>query len=715
MTTALFFLKTEFRSGLFLVLIVIVFNAFTLWPEFAASTQSLNEEVLHLSSSRLAVQALEAGYDPTDFWLPHIGLGFPLFRHYQHLPQVVLAAINFFTSSFFSLERLMDFSRYFLLVFFPVVVFWAARRIGFSSLPAGLSGFVSSLVSTNGLFGLEYGSYLWRGAGLYTQLWAMFFLPVALAEIYYRLTRGKGSYFFAVFFSVIVFLSNLTYGIILFLSAILINVLTKRKSEIVKRFRRFCVVCFLIAVSTAYFWIPLLVDSAYWNRSVWEHSYKYDSFGLITTLKNLFTGKLLDFDRIPALTLLFFLSLAILIFRLKEERSRFVVILTGAWFLLYLGRSLWGPLLDLPLVRNLHFHRFVGGFQLGAIMVIGAGCSSVWQLMKGVHRRMLIVIPCAAFFIFAPVFIERFDYYRENNLGRAENRAAFGLMEKEISDIFGSLKSLPPGRVFAGFPGSWGNYPYYQVGFTPLYAFLAKEGIDSVGYAYQTPIGADIMYLFNEQNHIEYNIFNIRYVLLHKTWSAPDYYSLIKEFSNYRLYEVETSGYFDLVDAEPVLFGRTGDIYGAAKQWFASAMPALKIHPRIKISDQAAPSPFHLTKVDASVLNNLSIKKEPAGEILNEKIGLNYYAADIKNSRSVYAMLKSNYHPRWRASLDGHIVKPEMLMPGFLGIEVGPGTHRVVFFYKSSPFRPVLFALGFLNLAVFSFYNRRKENYRAFV
>ena len=55
------------------------------------------------------------------------------------------------------------------------------RRFGFGYLAAGFSGMAAPLLATNGLYGFDFASYVWRGYGLYTQVWGMFLLPLALA------------------------------------------------------------------------------------------------------------------------------------------------------------------------------------------------------------------------------------------------------------------------------------------------------------------------------------------------------------------------------------------------------------------------------------------------------------------------------------------------------------------------------------------------------
>jgi len=543
------FLTSPKGIAIFLVLLAILFNAVFLWSEIALPTFHLNDEVYHQLATKEASSSLKEGFNPTDFWLSKIELGYPLFHHYQHFPQLVLASIDQLTSSLFPLARLFDFSRYLLLVLFPLSIFWSLRRFGFNYLAAGFSALISSLFSTNGLFGFDYGSYIWRGFGLYPQLWAMFFLPLALAEIY-RFLRKNGSLFLAVFLSTVVLLSHLFYSYILILSAFLFIFLQPKKEEVLPRFKRFLLIFLLVGIITSYFFLPIFFDAAYTNRSLWIPSWKWDSFGAKRVLSDLFTGQLFDFNRFPSLTILFFLSLiSLLALKLyKKENYRLLIILTIFWLFLFFGRPTWGFLLNiLPFSNFLQFHRFIGGFHLFAIMLIGTGIALIYQRFFQQKAALRLILFLIIFFaLLSPVYLFQAKFYQENKNWRTENQKAFSEAKEELSDIEEALKNLPPGRVYAGLPATWGNYDYYRIGSVPFYAIFPQLGIDSFGYSYHSEaLTADVRLHFDETRPAQYNLFNIGYVLLHKTWAPAFYYFPIKEFENYILYQVSTTGYFD--------------------------------------------------------------------------------------------------------------------------------------------------------------------------
>src|SRR5436309_3390135 len=80
---------------------------------------------------------------------------------------------------------------YLLLVLFPFTVLWSMRRMAFSFAQAALAAAASSLLATQFLYGLDYESYIWRGFGTYTQLWAMHLSFIGLAAAHTVITRGR--------------------------------------------------------------------------------------------------------------------------------------------------------------------------------------------------------------------------------------------------------------------------------------------------------------------------------------------------------------------------------------------------------------------------------------------------------------------------------------------------------------------------------------------
>jgi hypothetical protein len=371
----------------------------------------------------------------------------------------------------------------------------------------------------------------------------------------------------------------------------------------------------------------------------------------------------------------------------------------------------------LPFSENLHFHRFIGGFQVGALMVMGAGLSLVWHRIKKFSlQNPSLQIPLVAGIVFllllSPVFLERANFYEQNSQWRTESQNIFLSKSQEISDIKETLDYLPPGRVYAGLPSDFGNDPQYKIGLVPLYAILPQLGFDSFGYAYYAlPLSTDIRLYFNNSNPDQYNLFNIRYVLLHKDRTPPDFYSRIREFEDYTLYRVPTTGYFDLVEVPAVFYGNKNRFYYPNAKWLFSSLPKQKQNPVIEIGNRPENTyglpVFSFAEVDEKILSTLN-RDQPAGsEIFYENVSVNEYRVHFAANRESYLMLKTNYHPGWAVTLDDKKVTPVMVAPGFIAIKADLGTHQVLFSYQPSFFRFILFIFGAFLLVMLYVYQSK--------
>ena len=88
----------------------------------------------------------------------------------------------------------------------------------------------------------------------------------------------------------------------------------------------------------------------------------------------------------------------------------------------------------------------------------------------------------------------------------------------------------------------------------------------------------------------------------------------------------------------------------------------------------------------------------PRGTILSEAVGRQSYAVEVRVERESMLMLKATYHPNWRATVNGVEADTVMLMPGFTGIQLAPGTYKVHIEYQPRLLRKILLCLGLLAL-----------------
>ncbi|MGC8959062.1 MAG: 6-pyruvoyl-tetrahydropterin synthase-related protein [Chloroflexia bacterium] len=692
----------------------ILFNLVALWPEVALEAPVLNDDTLHLDLVERTVEALDRGEDPTDFWVPDFVQGYPLFHHYQHLPHLVTALLYKGLGGALSLRTLYDLVRYLLLCTFPLSVYWAGRRLGLRAPAAALAGLLSSLLSSGGLYGMDFSSYVWRGWGMYTQLWGMWLLPPALAGLYVTIREGRAWAGTAALVAATL-LSHTVLGYVALLSGVLFLLLGPF-SALGRRALRLGLVLLLVALLSAYFLLPFFLDRLYMNRSVWEDPGKYDAYGWQWTLQALFSGRLLDSDRFPSLTLLAGLGLVVSIFRWRRsDLYRLLVLFFLFWLALYFGRPTWGVLLNLlPMSSELHLHRFIVPVHLGALGLAGLGLAWLWERAWAAFRAPppwagklggrlrfwpLALAGILSAGLLGPVYAERSAYLALNGRWLAENLAAYRDEEAVLDGLLEKLRGLPPGRVYAGRAAGWGND--YRVGSVPLYAFLAQNGLPNPGYLYHAlSLNADIEGYLDEGRPATFNLFNLRYIVAPADRPGPAWARPLVSYGRHTLYLVETGGYFDLVDSRLLLYGPRADWFAAAQAWVQSRWVEARQHPRIVFGPApVGEAPVLPLSAFPQQLPDLPLPtSEPCGRILREEVQGGTYTVEFTAGRACWLLLKATFHPGWEATLDGRKAETAMLAPSFVGVAVEPGGHRAVFRYRPWPLR---LPLGVAGLAVF--------------
>jgi uncharacterized membrane protein YfhO len=74
------------------------------------------------------------------------------------------------------------------------------------------------------------------------------------------------------------------------------------------------------------------------------------------------------------------------------------------------------------------------------------------------------------------------------------------------------------------------------------------------------------------------------------------------------------------------------------------------------------------------------------------------FGGDVTVNRPSVVMLKATYDPSWHVTVDGKPAATQMLAPSFVGVAVGPGTHRIEFKYVPYRYYWVLLTIGGLTL-----------------
>lgn len=680
--------------GLLLLAWGVLYLAVALWPELVAPAPPLNDDVLHRLATAGAARALAQGGDPTDFWLPGIGLGYPLAHHYQHLPYLPPALLATLSSGAFSPTDAYLLLRYLLLAAFPAALYWAAVRFGLPHLAAGGAAAAAPVLATNGLFGFDVGSYIWRGSGLYTQAWAMVLMPPALAETWAVVQRRGRPVLAAVLLAGVV-LSHLVLGYATLLTVAAFLVLSPRTDPPWRRLRALAPVALLLGACIAYFAVPFLADRAFLNRSVWEPPWKYDSFGAPQVLAMALRGELFDAGRFPALTLLVGVGVAASLWHWRQEGYRAVLAVLAVWLALYAGRPTWGPLLDLlPMARELHLHRMIAGVHLGGLLLAGIGLRALFTTpLPAVGRLPLVVVAAAAgALLLATAYHERTGYLQTNLSWMAQSRAAASREAGDLAALVDRLRSLPPGRVYAGLATNWGAG--YRVGQVPVYALLQTAGLDCLGYLYHAlSLNSEAQVWFDERRAEHYELFNVRYVVAPAGHQVPSFLVPVARFGRHQLYRSQASGYFQVVHTtEPLRLDRA--LWRqAVERFMASGLPAASVLPQVQLAGAGG---------DLAPLAAAEGRPPPApppGRVTAEEAGPGALAALAETTAPALLAVKVTYHPGWEVRVDGAPVRPVMLLPSLVGVPLPGGVHRVELVYRPPAVRAWLQALALAALA----------------
>jgi hypothetical protein len=663
-----------------LVVVAVAGVAAGVLRETAIDCPDLNDSALHLSLTLRASEALAQGANPLDFWYPDVALGFPVFRHYQHLPHLVLVAVHRVFGGHVALSLLYRVSLAALLSLFPLSVFVAARRLGLSRITAACSALVAPLISTPHLYGLSFESYLWGGSGLYAQLFASILLPLALAESYRAVSSGKGLWLAALLIAAL-FLSQLVYGYIASVSTLAFLVPREGRRERAIRLAVLLVTAFLVG---SYFLVPAVRDSLFVNHSIWEKQEKWDSLGAKAILTYLGKGSLLDQGRIPVLTLLGAVGL-VHAWRRGSEQLKLIAGLFVAWLVLYFGRTTWGMLIDLaPMAREIPLHRFIGAVHILAILLAGSGLAVLVRLVGfGRSLRGSLAAIALTAVLLTPAVRER-GRYLNLSLGWKRDAKSQVAVDTDLGPLLDRLGTLDGGRVYVGNRSRPAEL--LRVGGIPLTAFCLVRGIDTLGFLWHsmTFVG-DVQGWFNPDSERDCRLFGVRYLVFETGRRPPPFTRPAGDYGRFHLYEVPRASYFGLASVPfAVSCQSKRRVYDIGYAWLKSDLPALNVYPSLTLGGKQ-PKGIGERPLDvddpAKALSAAGRTSRPLPGIV-EPIG--HWACRVDAAGDTSLVFRIGYHPALAATIDEQRVPVFPVAPGFTAVQVPRGRHTVQFAYASA-------------------------------
>ena len=689
-------LSRENLLAIALLLAVLVANAAALWPEISISRVDLNDNVLHFTLVERMVQAVERGENPLDCWSPEWSLGYPVLRTYQPLSHALVALIYFALGKSVGLMTVFVWVRFLSVVLLPFSFFAAARLMGLRPLTAAAAAMLAPLISTNFLYGLEYGSYAWAGSGLFPQAVGSHFLLITLGLAFRAIRRGRHLALTGAMLG-LTFLAHLIYGYMGALSVCLLAVIPDAEVTRAVRIRRMAMVGAVALLLSAFQLAPMLIDGSNINHSRWEAAWKWDSFGAGQVLKWLFTGELLDHGRMPVLTLLALAGAGLFAWNWRRGRPKCVAhsfVLCGAafWILLFFGRPFWGPLLTmLGASADMQLHRVIGGAQIFLVLLAAIGLAALWRELA--ERWHYAAATVATALLLYPMVQER-----AHNLGNdadwgQKNLAAHAAERPSLDTTLMAVKERG-GRAYSGLAAAWGGT--FKVGDVPFYAFFSESHVPAVAFLYHSmALTSDIMVRFNEWNPSHYRLFNIHTVVAPAGALPviPPFLSPLGQNGRFRLFAAPDSSYFDLVDVVGSVKTTRNSFYDINDRWLESDWVAKRVHLRLDWPGDTAPRIARFAAEDA--LPAMPVLPS-AGGVRGERRNGEVYQADLDAVRPCFALFKMTWHANWKAYVDGKPQKTWMLSPGFVGVPLAAGHHSMVMRYEPESWKA---ALGFAGLA----------------
>ncbi|MDQ1501670.1 MAG: hypothetical protein QOI86_5010, partial [Actinomycetota bacterium] len=531
----------------------VLFNLSVLRAELSG-TQNLNDSSVHLAMVRWAMQRIQDGHSPLDGWFPDLALGSPLFHSYQTLPHIVTGLL----ATVFGADRTFHWVLYLLLSCWPLAIYASVRLLGWDKWTAAAAGVVSPLIVGLPGYGYEHGAYTWRGSGVWSQLFGMWLLPLALALGWRAIHEGRTPVLAGVVLGLTIVCHLLTgYVAIVGLTA---WVLAAGWPRLLPRVARAGLVLLGGLVAASYLLVPLMLDSGFAAQSEFLKGTSFNnSYGARKILGWLISGRLFDNGRWPVLTVLVMVGAGVCAARARHDiRARGLLLFEVISLMLFFGRSTWGPALRvLPGSPDLLFHRFVLAVDLGGIWLAGVGGAWLAQTAVAGIRRVRpdvrvglagTVAACLGAALLLPAWTERASFDRRGATLISFQETAELTDGAAFDRLLSRMATLPPGRVYAGKLGNWGRQ--YRIGQVPACTALLNRRIDSVGFVLRIlSLTSDIEARFDDTNPFQYQVLGIRYLVLPSDHPPTVPATLIDRQGRHTLWSVNgVGGYLQVAD-----------------------------------------------------------------------------------------------------------------------------------------------------------------------
>jgi hypothetical protein len=724
-----------------LLTLIILFNLHLYRGEFKVLSDP-NDNSFHFAliddAKQIWKEVLKGKLSPIyllDSWNERWAEGFSLSQYYSHLPEAAISLLSFIVP--IPPFKLFVIIRTLLLILLPVSFFLGAIILGYTPIFGVIFAFFSQAIFTDGLYGLDSPSFLWRGWGLFTQLLAVAILPIAFAYgvSYFKTKKNLGK---AILFNFLLAQAHFGMFYLLLFAYPVYSLVPDPRSGTVQGSapqrmwssgKRILILLSYLLVSLAYFIVPFFTTSQYRNFSLWDPIWKFNSWGLNQIIIWFGNGDLFDFNRFPFLTILIiggvFWGLVS-----SNKFNRYLVLVFSSYFILFLGRDVLGPLISfIPGMSEYHIHRVIVMVQFTGLLIASGWVLNLFQSTKkfmdsrlhgndtGYFFIILLVISLGLYFVY---LIEKpiVNYVKDNDIWITRSNNDY---QKNISDyqtIVDRLKKLPPARVYAGRPGNWGRN--FKIGDTQIYMALSQDGFPTIGFLPESwSPNSDAEQFFDEENSKHYDLYNVGYLVLPVEKKAPQFANLIINKGKFSLYKVESEGWYTLGQSNLQVTTNKNNLVNIAHLWFNSPAFINKNYPVIALNNEKFTFVNQLIKMygQNSFDKNMPIWRENPmygnqekfeQTLINktEKKFSQGYSVNFKlknQCQNCILILKQTFHPNWEITVNGKKQKSFPVFPFYTAIQLNsPGNYQIIATYQPSSLK--VFLLVFSVIIFISFW-----------
>lgn len=669
------------------------------------ATPPINDSSFHMQMVRWAEAQMRGGRLPLDGWFPDLTLGSAFFHYYQSLSYNLTALLSLVTPA--SPDTAYRALLWLLVATWPVAVYLGARWFDLSRAVALIAAALALTVNSVTGYGFEIGSYTWGGYGMYTQLFGMWLMPLALGLTWKALHRDGNLAWSAMALALTMALHFMTGYLTMVIVVALVLAAPSREVA-----TRAALAVGGSIVTASWVLVPLLRDRRYAAVSEWYvGSIFNDSHGAGKIVRWLVSGSLFDEGRLPVVTALAALGATVCVVRWKHDaRCRALLLAFAFSLLLFFGRVTWGGFTALlPGDDNLQMHRFIAGMHLTGIMLAAVGTMSLVGAvgkirlptsLKHADRLRLALSVGVVVLLFAPAFINRTEYALKDRDYLDAQDAADTTDGADVDRLLDLVASRNDGRVYGGTRGNWAvNYKVYS---RDVHQFISQRDLDGVGFTFRTmpSLSTDIEARIDDNNLAHFEMMNIKYLVLpdDRTPGVPA--TLLEAAGRWRLYEVQTTGYIDVVNRGQAIYADRATISERTQQFRSRQDAVVGLYPGIAFDGHPVPEPTASGKPTSRPGRVISQSHQRAD---------GKFTAQVELSQTGVVLLKSTYDPGWRAYVDGVEQPTVMMAPSIVGVDVESGTHTVEFRYRSYGGYPLLLALGVATIAALVAYERRRR------